>query len=82
MDMFGYKNAGQNVAMVKVIASRVAIDVVDRAIQVHGGAGVGADYQLAEFWAALRTLRIANDPDEVHIRTGAEFELANGKLYI
>ena len=80
MDVFGNKKAAQDIAMIKVIAPRVALDVVDRAIQIHGGAGVSADFQLAESWAALRTLRIADGPDEVHMRTVAKWELAKAKL--
>jgi acyl-CoA dehydrogenase len=58
-----------------VVAPRVALDVVDKAIQTHGGAGVSDDTPLPAMWAALRTLRIADGPDEVHIRSVARTEL-------
>ena len=80
MDKLGNKNAAQDIAMIKVVAPRMALDVVDRAIQAHGGAGVSSDFELAESWAALRTLRLADGPDEVHIRTIAKWELAKSKL--
>jgi acyl-CoA dehydrogenase len=61
----------RQVAAIKVIAPRVACQVIDLAIQVHGGAGVSADTPLAAMYAGARTLRIADGPDEVHVRTVA-----------
>ena len=57
-------------------APRPALNVIDGAIQVYGGAGVSADRPLAEMWANVRTLRIADGPDEVHVRSVARRELA------
>src|SRR5919107_4124255 len=75
IDKFGAKGARSEIAAIKVIAPRVALRVVDRAIQVHGGAGVSEDFPLARMYAGLRTLRIADGPDEVHVRTVARQEL-------
>jgi acyl-CoA dehydrogenase len=76
IDRYGAKGARTEIAAIKVVAPRVALDVVDKAIQVHGGAGVSDDTPLAAMWAALRTLRIADGPDEVHLRSVARTELA------
>ncbi len=75
IDKFGAKGARSEIAQIKVIAPRVALAVVDRAIQVHGAAGVSDDFPLARMYAGLRTLRIADGPDEVHVRTVARQEL-------
>jgi acyl-CoA dehydrogenase len=75
IDKHGAKGARGEIAAIKVIAPRVALNVVDRAIQVHGGGGVSEDFPLARMYAGLRTLRIADGPDEVHIRTVARQEL-------
>ncbi|GAA3984308.1 acyl-CoA dehydrogenase family protein [Actinomadura viridis] len=75
IDRHGVKAARSEVAAIKVIAPRVALEVVDRAIQVHGGAGVSDDTPLAAMWAGLRTLRLADGPDEVHVRSVARTEL-------
>ena len=75
IDKVGAKGARSEIAAIKVIAPRVALSVVDRAIQVHGGAGVSDDFPLARMYAGLRTLRIADGPDEVHVRTVARQEL-------
>ena len=75
IDKVGAKGARSEIAAIKVIAPRVALRVVDRAIQVHGGAGVSDDFPLARMYAGLRTLRIADGPDEVHVRTVARQEL-------
>ncbi|NKZ04177.1 acyl-CoA dehydrogenase family protein [Actinomadura latina] len=75
IDKLGVQAARSEVAAIKVIAPRVALDVVDRAIQVHGGAGVSGDTPLAAMWAGLRTLRLADGPDEVHVRSVARAEL-------
>jgi acyl-CoA dehydrogenase len=76
IDRHGPKGARKEVAAIKVVAPRVALDVVDKAIQVHGAAGVSDDTPLAGMWAALRTLRLADGPDEVHVRSVARTELA------
>ncbi len=75
IDKFGAKGARTEIAAIKVIAPRVALQVIDRAIQVHGGAGVSDDFPLAAMWAGTRTLRIADGPDEVHVRSVARQEL-------
>jgi acyl-CoA dehydrogenase len=75
IDRHGPKGARKEVAAIKVIAPRIALEVVDKAIQVHGGAGVSDDTPLAAMWAGLRTLRLADGPDEVHIRSVARAEL-------
>ena len=75
IDKHGAKGARTEIAAIKVIAPRVALSVIDRAIQVHGGAGVSEDFPLARMYAGLRTLRIADGPDEVHVRTVARQEL-------
>lgn len=75
MDTEGNKAAKAEIAMIKVIAPRVALEVLDRAIQVHGGAGVSDDFHLAAHWAAARTLRLADGPDEVHLEALAKMEL-------
>jgi len=59
-----------------VVAPNMALQVIDRAIQVHGGAGVSDDFALAAAWAAARTLRLADGPDEVHLAQIAKLELA------
>jgi acyl-CoA dehydrogenase len=75
IDKHGAKGARTEIAAIKVIAPRVALNVVDRAIQVHGAAGVSDDVPLARMYAGLRTLRIADGPDAVHLRTVARQEL-------
>jgi acyl-CoA dehydrogenase len=75
IDTVGAKGARTEVAAIKVIAPRVACEVIDRAIQVHGGGGVSDDFPLAEMYAHARTLRIADGPDEVHIRSVARQQL-------
>jgi acyl-CoA dehydrogenase len=75
IDKHGAKGARGEIAAIKVIAPRVALNVVDRAIQVHGAGGVSEDFPLARMYAGLRTLRIADGPDEVHVRTVARQEL-------
>ena len=76
IDKHGTKAARSEIAAIKVVVPRMALDVVDKAIQVHGGAGVSDDTPLAGMWAGLRTLRIADGPDEVHVRSVARTELA------
>ncbi|MEU4418703.1 acyl-CoA dehydrogenase family protein, partial [Nocardia salmonicida] len=75
MDTVGNKAARTEIAAIKVAAPEVALKVIDRAIQVHGAGGVTADFPLAMAWAQLRTLRIADGPDEVHKRAIARDEL-------
>jgi acyl-CoA dehydrogenase len=75
MDSVGNKQARAEIAMIKVIAPNVALRVIDRAIQVHGGAGVSDDTFLAAAWANARTLRLADGPDEVHTEAIAKLEL-------
>src|SRR5580692_2925909 len=79
MDTAGNKVARAEIAMIKVVAPNVALRVLDRAIQAHGGAGVSQDFHLAAAWANVRTLRIADGPDEVHVESIAKWELAKGK---
>ena len=76
MDTVGNKIARAEIAMIKVIAPNVALRVLDRSIQAHGGAGVCQDFHMAAAWANSRTLRLADGPDEVHIEAIAKFELA------
>jgi len=75
MDTVGNKTARTEIAMIKVVAPNVALRVLDRAIQAHGGAGVSQDTFLAAAWASVRTLRIADGPDEVHTESIAKREL-------
>jgi acyl-CoA dehydrogenase len=75
MDTVGNKHARTEIAAIKVAAPQAALKVIDRAIQVHGGGGVSADFPLAWMYAHLRTLRLADGPDEVHKRTIARGEL-------
>ena len=75
MDTVGNKEARAEISMIKVVAPNVALRVLDRAIQAHGGAGVSQDTFLAAAWANVRTLRIADGPDEVHTESIARQEL-------
>ncbi|MGB8064535.1 MAG: acyl-CoA dehydrogenase family protein [Candidatus Sulfotelmatobacter sp.] len=75
MDTVGNKQARAEIAMIKVVAPNVALQVLDRAIQAHGGAGVSQDTFLAAAWANVRTLRLADGPDEVHTESVAKVEL-------
>lgn len=76
MDQAGAKNARSEIAQIKVAAPRMALQIIDDAIQAFGGAGVSGDTPLAELYAGVRTLRIADGPDEVHNRTIARLEYA------
>jgi len=75
MDTAGNKAARAEIAMIKVVAPNVALRVIDRAIQAHGGMGVCQDTFLAFAWANVRTLRLADGPDEVHCESLAKAEL-------
>ncbi|MBI1762531.1 MAG: acyl-CoA dehydrogenase family protein [Acidobacteria bacterium] len=75
MDTVGNKVAAAEIAMIKVLAPNVALKVIDRAIQAHGGGGVSGDFNLAGAWANSRTLRLADGPDEVHREAIAKIEL-------
>jgi acyl-CoA dehydrogenase len=75
MDTAGNKEARAEIAMIKIIAPNMALRVIDRAIQAHGAAGVCQDFELASAWANIRTLRLADGPDEVHAETVAKLEL-------
>ena len=74
MDTVGNKAAQAEIAMIKVAAPRMALRIIDDAIQAHGGAGVTTDFGLARAYASLRTLRLADGPDEVHCRAIARME--------
>jgi acyl-CoA dehydrogenase len=67
MDKLGNKEATDMIAMIKIVAPQMALKVIDRAIQIHGGMGVSGDTPLAHYYAAARTLRLADGPDEVHL---------------
>jgi acyl-CoA dehydrogenase len=79
MDTVGNKAAKSEIAMIKVIAPNIGLKIVDRAIQAHGAAGVCQDTFLAAAWAGLRTLRLADGPDEVHRESVAKVELSKYK---
>jgi len=75
MDVAGNKSAQAEIAMIKVVAPQMACQVIDWAMQVHGGAGMCQDFPLANFYAGARTLRFADGPDEVHRNAIAKLEL-------
>lgn len=75
MDTVGNREARVEIAAIKVAAPQMALKIIDRAIQVHGGGGVSDDFPLAKLYAHQRTLRLADGPDEVHKRTIARMEL-------
>jgi len=75
MDKVGNKVAQLEIAMIKVQAPRMALGIIDDAIQAHGGAGGTTDFGLAKNYAAIRTLRLADGPDEVHCRAIARMEM-------
>ena len=76
IDQAGAKNAKSEIAQIKVAAPKMALKIIDDAIQAFGGAGVSADTPLAEMYGTVRTLRLADGPDEVHNRTIARLEYA------
>jgi acyl-CoA dehydrogenase len=76
MDKAGNKAAQAEIAMIKVHAPNMALRIIDDAVQAHGGAGVSQDFELASAWAHIRTLRLADGPDEVHNRAIARLEFA------
>lgn len=76
MDTVGNKGARGEIAMIKVVAPNMACQVLDWAIQVHGGGGVSGDFPLAYAYAQARTLRFADGPDEVHRNAIAKLEFA------
>lgn len=75
MDTSGNRAARKEIAMIKAVVPHMALRVIDRAIQVHGGAGVSQDTPLANFWIYARSLRIADGPDEVHLESVAKMEI-------
>lgn len=75
MDTVGNKVARSEIAQIKVAGPRIALQIIDDAIQAHGGGGVTTDFGLSKMYAGIRTLRIADGPDEVHNRTIARLEL-------
>jgi len=82
MDDVGVKHSRDKIAAIKVAVPNLTYQVIDRAIQLHGGGGLCSDYVMADFLAKLRTLRIADGPDSVHQRTVARLEIkkAQAKL--
>jgi len=81
MDTVGNKAARAEIAMIKVLAPNMALAVIDRAVQLHGGGGVSDDFPLAYAWAQARTLRLADGPDEVHAAQIARLELKRNTAF-
>jgi acyl-CoA dehydrogenase len=81
MDTVGNRAARSEIAQIKVVAPRMALRVLDRAIQAHGGAGVTDDFPLAYGWAHARTMRLADGPDEVHLEAIAKIELGKSAAH-
>ena len=77
MDTVGNKAARREIAMIKAVVPQMALKIIDRAIQVHGGGGVSQDFPLAQFWTYARSLLLADGPDEVHLESIAKMELRN-----
>ncbi len=80
MDKYGNKISKKEIAMIKIVAPNMATNVLDRAIQIHGGAGVSGEFPLAAAWAMARTLRLADGPDEVHLAQLAKLELGTQQI--
>lgn len=76
MDTAGAKAARREIAMIKAVVPRMAINIIDQAIQVHGGGGLCQDLSLPQYWIYARSLRLADGPDEVHLESIARMELA------
>ena len=79
LDEVGAKGARSEISQIKVAVPNIALEIIDQAIQMHGGAGVSGDFPLAELFATIRTLRIADGPDEVHRALIAKLELQKYK---
>ena len=79
MDTYGKKEARREISMIKVVAANVVMDVLDRAIQVHGSLGMSDDTPLAGMWRFSRMLKVADGPDEVHKMVVARRELNHGR---
>ncbi|KQX47814.1 MULTISPECIES: acyl-CoA dehydrogenase family protein [unclassified Streptomyces] len=75
MDTVGNRGAHTEIQAIKIATPRAVVDIIDRAVQAHGAGGVSQDFPLAELWAAARTLKLADGPDEVHQRSLARREL-------
>jgi len=75
MDTVGNKAARKEIAMIKAVVPQMALEIIDRSIQAHGGGGVSQDFPLAQFWTYARSLRLADGPDEVHLESIAKMEL-------
>jgi acyl-CoA dehydrogenase len=75
MDTQGTRAAAPLISQIKVVAPRMALEVIDQAVQMHGAAGVSQDFPLARMWTSVRTLRLADGPDAVHRRVVARAEL-------
>lgn len=83
MDTTGNKSARKEIAMMKAVVPQMALTIIDRAIQAHGGGGVSQDFPLAQFWIYARSLRLADGPDEVHLESVAKMELArNSPVFV
>jgi len=79
IDQMGVKGAKSEISQIKVVVPNIALAIIDQAIQMHGAAGVSEDFPLAEMFASIRTLRIADGPDEVHRALIAKLELSKYK---
>jgi acyl-CoA dehydrogenase len=79
IDQLGAKGAKSEISQIKVVVPNIALAIIDQAIQMHGAAGVSEDFPLAEMFAWIRTLRIADGPDEVHRALIARLELSKYK---
>ena len=75
MDTQGNRAAAPLISQIKVIAPRIALEVIDQAVQMHGAGGISQDFPLARMWTNVRTLRLADGPDAVHRRVISKAEL-------